>query len=67
MIVIVLVCVIGHPCDVSHARAYQAYRAPEGVIVCGIPGMLPLQNEALAAQDGEETHVKCRIGENSHP
>lgn len=62
MVVIVLVCLIGQPCDTTTARAFQSYRAPPGFAVCGLPGMLPLQSDALAAQDGEETHIRCSVG-----
>lgn len=60
LFILVLVCGTSEPrCDTGHARAYQAFRAPEGFVVCGPPGLMPLQNGALLPLDGEEQHTKC--------
>jgi hypothetical protein len=63
MFVLVLVCHIGEPqCDTKHAIAYQAYALPPGFSVCGLPGMLPIQSDTLRPREGEEVHIKCKIG-----
>ena len=62
LFVIVMLCRVGEPvCDTRTALAYQAYIAPPGFVICGPPGMLPIQNEALRPREGEEQHVKCRL------
>lgn len=60
--VLVLVCRIGEPvCDTRTATAYQAFRAPPGFVICAGPAF-GAQNAALAPREGEETHIKCRLG-----
>lgn len=58
--VLVLVCSVHEPvCDTRTARAYSAYRAPEGFAICGPPGLMPIQNDALIPRAGEAQHMKC--------
>lgn len=61
--VLVMVCLLGQPCDVDHARAYQACRAPPGILLYGLPGSIPLANAAWTPMEGEEQHIRCRIGD----
>lgn len=60
LFVIVLICSASDmKCDVRTARAYQAYRAPQGIIICGVPAALPvIQTENKPAPD-EWIKTKC--------
>lgn len=61
--VLVLVCGVHDPvCDTRTARAYSAYRAPEGILLCGLPGMVPAQTGSLSPDKNEYVVVKCKIG-----
>lgn len=58
--IIVLICAMGQPCNKESARAYQAFRAPEGIRICALPGtMVGIARAGL--DDGEELHIRCRM------
>jgi hypothetical protein len=56
-----MICAVALPrgaCDAASARAWQAFVAPPGVIVCGLPAVLTIA-QSPAGPDGEE-YVKTR-------
>lgn len=61
--VVVYVCLVGHPCDEKTARAYQAFRAPPGVIICGAPILIAPLIEAGLGPDPEQEYlrIRCRL------
>lgn len=60
--IVMMICGVNAPCDETHARAYRAFRAEPGQVVCGLPsaaagivetGLRPNENEFLV--------VKCKL------
>lgn len=60
--VIVLVCSVSNPvCNEKTARAYQAFTAPPGVIVCGVPATLTIIQSATAPTEREYIRQRCEL------
>lgn len=60
--VIVLVCAASvQDCNVKTARAYQAFAAPPGNIVCGTPATLTITQSAIAPSEQEYIRQRCEL------
>ncbi len=62
--VVYLVCASSIPldsCDVRTARVVNAYRAPAGIILCGLPGLLPASGSIAAADNTEYYRLRCML------
>lgn len=47
-------------CDPDHARAYQAFVAPPGIVICGSPALIgPVVNSAVGPNPTEYLRVRC--------
>lgn len=60
--VIVLVCAqsVTH-CTVDTARAYQAFTAPPGNIICGTPATMTIVQSAIAPGEREYIRQRCEL------
>lgn len=59
--VVILVCSASlsrGECTPQTARAFQAFRAPEGIIVCGGPTMM-MTTSPVGPNQSEYVRVKC--------
>lgn len=59
--VVLYVCTIGQPCDERHARAYQAFTAPPGNIICGTPATMTIIQSAAAPNEHEYVRQRCEL------
>lgn len=60
--VVLMICTTSLPCDEKHARAYRAYRAQPGQVVCGLPtATAGIVETGLAPNEGEFLVVKCAL------
>lgn len=63
--VVLYVCTLGQPCDARHARAFQAFTAPPGVIVCGVPATMTIvQSPAGPSPEREYIKQRCELRSN---
>jgi len=56
--VIALVCLTGQPCDKEHYIDFQAFRAPPGVIICGVPATTTIIQSVRAP--GRDMYIRQR-------
>lgn len=61
--VVIYVCTIGAPCNERTARAYQAFRAPPGIINCGVPALTqPIIFGSVGPDPSSEyLRVRCKL------
>lgn len=62
--IVVMICAasLDAPCTPATARAYQAMRAPPGIIICGAPASLSIVNTALApTPEREYIRTRCEL------
>lgn len=60
--IVLMICNSSLPCDELHARAYRAYRAEPGQIVCGLPtATAGIVDTGLRPEENEFLVVKCRL------
>ncbi len=48
-------------CDSNTARAVQQFRAPEGIIVCGVPVTMTIQESAVRPAADEYIKTRCEL------
>lgn len=60
LFVIVMICsAAAQVCDIKTARAYQAFAAPPGIIICGVPATMTVLQSAVGPNEREFVKVKC--------
>jgi hypothetical protein len=58
--VLVLICASANPiCTPDTARAYQAFVAPPGIIICGVPATTTIVQSATAPNEQEYIRTRC--------
>lgn len=59
--ILILICSVSEPrCDPQHARAYQAFAAPPGFVICGSPALIaPTIRSAAGPDEREYLRVRC--------
>lgn len=60
--VFVLVCAASvQDCNVKTARAYQAFVAPPGNIICGTPATTTIIQSSVAPAENEYIRQRCEL------
>lgn len=59
--VVVMICAANAPCTPQTARAYQSMRAPQGVILCGIPATLTIAQSPAGPAPDEYIRTRCEL------
>lgn len=62
--VVVMVCaghISVHDCNTKTARAYQAFVAPPGNIICGAPPTMTVAQSAVAPNETEYIRQRCEL------
>lgn len=60
--VLVMICGVSQPvCDQNTARAYQAFIAPPGIVVCGLPATVPFAQSVAGPDESEYLKTRCEL------
>lgn len=60
--VVLLVCAQSVPdCNAKTARAYQAFVAPPGNIICGTPATMTIVQSSIAPGEHEYIRQRCEL------